>query len=86
MTDRTSERRGNQILVEYEDSWTGESIQEWRHDPIRMCACGRKEIEQCEEIQVTTFTETYACGYVYRYNNTNGYNDNLISIKGRRIK
>jgi hypothetical protein len=79
------ERRGDQVYVEYED-WDGNTVYEWQHDPVRLCACGKKEIGQCRELKVTTFTETYECGYVYNYTNHNGYPDNLISKNGKRVK
>ncbi len=84
--ERIFERRGDQVYVTWEDDWTGEEMGEWRHDPVRKCACGRRLSGECREVRVTTFTETYACGYVYRYSNSNGYSDNLIEVNGKRVK
>lgn len=81
---RELERRGDQVWVEEEDPFTGELVYEWRHIPMQMCACGKKEYGSCREIKVTTFTETYSCGFVYRYTNHNGYEDRLISKEGKR--
>ena len=86
MTERILERRGDQIWVEYEDYWTGETMYEWRDSPMRMCPCGKRESGKCNTVRVTTFTETYKCGYVYRYTNHAGYEDNLIEVNGRRVK
>lgn len=86
MTERIFDRRGDQVYVIWTDDWSGEEMGEWRHDPIRMCPCGKRTQGSCEEVKVTTFTETYACGYVFRYSNSNGLNDNLISTKGKRVK
>jgi hypothetical protein len=85
MTERILERRGDQVWIEYED-WNGNIQYEWRSDPIRMCACQRKPATECMQLKETTFTEVYSCGFVYRYTNTNGLDDNLISVKGKRIK
>ena len=86
MTERILERRGDQIWVEYEDYWTGETMYEWRYEPMRMCSCGKQEYGTCDAVRITTFTETYECGHVYRYTNSNGYEDNLIEVKGKRVK
>lgn len=85
MSQRILERRGNQVWVEYED-YDGNIVQEWQHDPVRMCACGKTTADSCSLVRETTFTETYRCGYVYHYNNTHGYDDNLISVNGKRVK
>lgn len=72
-------RRGDQVYVEYEDSWTGKTEGEWRHSPVQMCSCGRVPLDECELVHETTFTETYRCGHVHRYANRHGYDDNVIS-------
>lgn len=86
MTRRVLFRRGNDVYVESEDPYTGETVAEWERDPIRMCACGRREAGDCRLDKETTFTETYSCGYVYHYTNTHGYSDNTITVKGKRVK
>jgi hypothetical protein len=83
---RIIERRGDYVYVEEENDWTGETTQEWRYDPEPRCACGNRTINQCREVRVTTFSETYECGYTYRYTNHNGYEDNLIFVNGKRVK
>jgi hypothetical protein len=83
---RILERHDDQVYVEYTDDWIGETTQAWEYDPVHMCACGRRTYGSCEELKVTTFSEIYSCGFVYHYTNHNGYDDNLISIKGKRIK
>lgn len=85
MSERILERRGNQVYVEFED-WNGDTQCEWRSDPVRMCACGKREQGSCRVVRVTTFTETYSCNYVHRYSNRNGYADNLIEVNGKRVK
>jgi hypothetical protein len=86
MSEKYGERRGDQVWVTWTDDWSGEEMSEWRYEPRRMCACGKREQGSCREIKVTTFTETYSCGYVYHYNNSNGYSDNLIEVNGKRVK
>lgn len=78
------ERRGDQIYVEKED-WDGNTYYEWEYRPAQMCACGQRYIDQCDTVKVTTFTETYKCGFVFRYSNANGLEDRVISIKGKRV-
>lgn len=74
---------GDQVYVEYEDPYTGEMVQEWQRDDRPRCGCGQRLLRECNLVKETTFTETYACGHVYRYSNTHGYDDNLISAKGK---
>lgn len=69
-------RQGDQVYVEDEDGNC-----EWVNDPEIKCGCGRRLYGECEILSETTFTEKYACGYVYRYTNHNGYDDNPISGK-----
>lgn len=83
---RIVERRGDQIYVERQDPWSGETYHEWEVSPVQLCACGKKEIDQCSEVRVSTFTETYSCGYVFHYANHNGYTDKLISENGNLNK
>lgn len=74
-------RIGDQVWVEDEDG-NGE----WKHDPLPKCGCGRRLASECGLVRETTFTETYACGHVYRYANHKGYDDNLISVNGKRSR
>jgi hypothetical protein len=80
---RIIERRGDQVYREVED-WDGSIKYEWQYDPAPKCACGKQSY--CEEVKQTTFSEQYACGYVYRYTNRNGLDDNLIAVNGKRVK
>jgi len=80
---RIIDRCGDQIYVEDDDGYGG-TIQEWRYSPEPKCACGKRS--SCREVRVTTFTEQYECGYIYRYTNHNGYEDNLISENGKRVR
>lgn len=79
MTGRVLEVRGNDQYVEYTDDW-GNVQQGWEYGAaaVQKCACGKQDINKCREIRVTTFSESYECGFVYRYANHNGYDDNLI--------
>jgi len=78
MTDRVLEQRGNDQYVEYTDDF-GIIRQGWKYGTAEQkCACGKQNINNCREIRVTTFSESYECGYVYRYANRNGHDDNLI--------
>ena len=86
MTGKIFERRGDQVYKEVEDYYTGEVTYEWVHEPERKCACGRRLLGECRETKITTFTETYECGFVYRYVNHNGYADNVIEKNGKRVK
>ncbi len=77
------ERRGDQVYVEVED-WDGHISQYWEHDPAPKCACGKQSY--CAEVRQTTFSEQYACGYVYRYSNNGFWDDNVIAVNGKRVK
>ena len=41
--EKILQRIGSQVYVEYENYITGELEQEWRRDPVRLCACGKRE-------------------------------------------
>lgn len=69
-------RQGDQVYVEDEYGHG-----EWQRDPQIKCGCGKRLYNECSIVRETTFTEQYSCGYVYRYTNHNGYDDNLISGK-----
>jgi hypothetical protein len=49
------------------------------------CACGKKTYKECRMVEQWTFTEKYECGYVDTYSNTNGLEERLIEIDGKRV-
>ena len=63
--------QGNDQYIEDDDGNA-----EWHYDSVIRCLCGK--VGFCKIIAQTTFSDTFACGHVTRYNNANNYPEKKI--------